>query len=378
MDTRNRGRVARSISASGNGSATFRSFWPLFPLILLIVAVTYLGSLGPPSLDRTATTMVVNLILVVGIYSFVGLSGVFSFGHMAFTLVGAYTYAYLSIPVDTKAIVMANLPVFLAGAQMPTVLATITAGVVAAGLALIVAIPLMRIAGLSAALGTFAVLIIVNQVARNWQDLTNGTSGVPAIPTTTTIQSATLWALFAVSAVFLLQQSRFGLRLRASREDEVAARAIAIRIPYLRGTAFVLSAFICGIAGALSAALLGAFGPGTFFLELTFLILVMLVIGGIKSLAGAVVGTIVVSFVSELLRRVERGVDFGAFQFAGRPGLREVSLAIVLLLILILRPSGIMGSREIYWPFGNPAGPPAGDQALRAEDEDREVDLGRG
>jgi branched-chain amino acid transport system permease protein len=296
--------------------------------------------------------MVINMILVVGIYSFVGLSGVFSFGHMAFALVGAYAYAYLSIPAETKAITMPNLPVILAEASMPPVPATIVAGVVAAVLGLIVAVPLTRITGLSAALGTFAVLIIVNQVARNWQDVTNGTSGVAAIPTTTTPQSATIWALLAVAAVFLLQQSRYGLRLRASREDDVAARAISIRIPVLRGASLVLSAFVCGVAGALSAALLGAFGPGTYFLELNFLILVMLVIGGIKSLSGAVVGTIVVAGVSELLRRVELGVDLGFVSFSGRPGLREVALAVILLLILILRPSGIMGGRELDWPFG--------------------------
>ncbi len=329
----------------------FLTVWPLLALVLVIVAVTYFGTRGPASLDRTVTTMVVNLILVVGTYSFIGLSGVFSFGHMAFTVMGAYTYAYLAIPLDTKAITMPNLPEFLARAQMPPVPATITAGFVAAVLAVIVAVPLTRMTGLSAALGTFAVLIIVNQVARNWQDLTNGTAGVPAIPTTTTPQNATMWAILMVTLVFLLQRSRFGLRLRASREDDVAARALAIRIPLLRGASLILSAFICGVAGALSAALLGAFGPGTYFLELNFLILVMLVIGGIKSLSGAVVGTIVVSAASELLRRVERGVDLGFFSFSGRPGLREVGLALILLLILILRPTGIMGAHELYWPF---------------------------
>ncbi|HKX75751.1 MAG TPA: branched-chain amino acid ABC transporter permease [Acidimicrobiia bacterium] len=335
-------------------------------MAILVVVVTFLGTRGPGSLDRTVTTMVVNLILVVGTYSFIGLSGVFSFGHMAFTVVGAYTFAFLAIPLETKAITMPNLPAFLASAQMPPVPATLMAGLAAAVLALVVAVPLTRMTGLSAALGTFAVLIIVNQVARNWQDLTNGTAGVPAIPTTTTPQNAVIWALVMVSLVFLLQQSRFGLRLRASREDDVAARALAIHIPILRGAALVLSAFICGVAGALSAALLGAFGPGTYFLELNFLILVMLVIGGIKSLSGAVVGTIVVAATSELLRRVEQGVELGSFSFSGRPGLREVGLAVILLLILILRPTGIMGARELTWPFRRTPTVRPGDRSMPA------------
>ena len=149
----------------------------------------------------------------------------------------------------------------------------------------------------------------------------------------------------------MFQQSRYGVRLRATREDEVAARALAINVPLERGRAFVLSAFICGVAGSMSASLLGAFGPANFYLDLTFLTLVMLVIGGIKSLAGAVVGTITVSATSELLRRLERGVDLGPVSFSSRPGLREVGLAVILLLVLILRPAGLMGGREITQPF---------------------------
>jgi ABC-type branched-subunit amino acid transport system permease subunit len=77
--------------------------WPLLALLIFVVAVTLIGSLGSASLDRTVTTMVINLILVVGLYAFVGLSGVFSFGHMAFMAVGAYTMALFTIPADAKA-----------------------------------------------------------------------------------------------------------------------------------------------------------------------------------------------------------------------------------------------------------------------------------
>jgi branched-chain amino acid transport system permease protein len=97
---------------------------------------------------------------------------------------------------------------------------------------------------------------------------------------------------------------------------------------------------------------LGAFGPANFYLELTFFTLVMLVIGGINSLAGAVIGTIVVSMASELLRRFEKGWDIGPVSMSARPGLRELALAGLLLLILIVRPAGLMAGRELTWPFG--------------------------
>jgi branched-chain amino acid transport system permease protein len=233
----------------------------------------------------------------------------------------------------------------------------------------------MRINGLSAALGTLTLLIVVNQVARNWRSVTNGTAGVPAVPLATTTTSAMVWALASMAAVFVFQQSRYGIRLRATREDEIAARSVAIKVPLERGRAFVLSAFICGVAGALSASLLGAFGPANFYLDLTFLTVVMLVIGGINSLAGAVVGTIVVSATSELLRRVERGVHLGPLSTSARPGLREIGLAGILLVILIVRPSGLMGGREIQWPGRRgrvpPPAAPAGAEPASVGTADR-------
>lgn len=337
-------------SASRIGTALVR-VWPALSLCLLIGAASLFGLMGA-SVNRTVGTMMINLLIVVGLYCFVGLSGIFSFGHIGFAAVGAYAFAFSAMTVEKKQTLLPNLPGWLTTLHLPTVPALLLAGTVAALVGLIVAVPLMRMSGLSAALGTLIMLIVINQVARNWRDVTNGTAGVPAVPVSTSTVSAMTWAFIFIGVVFAFQQSRFGVRLRATREDEIAASAIAINVPLERGRAFVLSAFICGVAGALSASLLGAFGPANFYLELTFLTLVMLVIGGIGSLAGAVIGTLVVSLVSELLRRLEKGFDLGPLSMSARPGLRELALAGFLLLILILRPAGLMAGREITWPFG--------------------------
>lgn len=338
--------------------------WPVVSLCLILGASSLFGQIGP-SVNRTVGTMMINLCIVIGLYCFVGLSGVFSFGHIAFAAVGAYAFAFTAMSPDTKARLLAKQPNWLTEIQFPALVAILIAGIAAALVGLVVSFPLMRMNGLSAALGTLIVLIIIYQVARNWRDITNGTAGVPAVPVTTTTTSAMFWVFGFAGAVFAFQQSRYGLRLRATREDEVAARALAINVPLERGRAFILSAFICGVAGALSASLLGAFGPANFYLDLMFLTLVMLVIGGINSLAGAVVGVLVVSLVSEFLRRLEKGFEFGPVSMSARPGLREIALAGILLLILILRPAGLMAGREIRWPFGRDgrAGP------LRGGDE---------
>ena len=209
----------------------------------------------------------------------------------------------------------------------------------------------MRLSGLTAGLATFAVLIIVNVVAKNWQQVTHGTAGVAGIPTTTTIAAALGWALAAMTVAWAFQRSGMGLRLRASRDDEAAARAVGIGIGRERAVAFVISAFFVGAAGALFGMFIGSFNPDAFFLNITFLMIVMLIIGGMTSLAGAMVGTLVISALAEFLRRVEEGVHLGPLELSAKPGLREVGLALAMLLILILRPSGLTAGREIAWPF---------------------------
>lgn len=263
--------------------------------------------------------------------------------------VGAYTGALLQIPPETKDVLLPDLPGFLAGAHLSAIPATIAAGLVTAGFALALAGPLMRLSGLTASLGTFVVLLIVNVVAKNWQEVTHGTAGISAVPTTTTRTSALIWALIALLAAYLFQQSASGLRLRASREDEIAARASGVRVTRERSVAWVLSAFFTGVAGALYASFLGSFNADFFFLGLTSLIVIMLVVGGSTSLAGAVVGTIVISVLAEAMRRAETEVDV--------LGLKEIGFAVAMLAILIVRPAGLTGGRELALPRARRFGP---------------------
>ena len=253
-------------------------------------------ALGPSSLDRVVVGMVINLILVVGLYTFVGISGVFSFGHAAFMAIGAYTGAILVIPPETKAFVLPDLPGFLRACTSTRCPATIVAGGDSQRCrARPAAVPLARLSGLTAGLATFAVLSIVNVVARNWQQVTHGTSGVSGIPTTTTIWGALGWALVAMAAAWAFQRSRIGLRLRASREDEAARGRSGSRRPRAHARVRRSRPSSSASRGALFGMFIGSFNPDAFFLNITFLMVVMLVIGGMTSLAGAVVGTIVIS-----------------------------------------------------------------------------------
>ena len=136
--------------------------------------------------------------------------------------------------------------------------------------------------------------------------------------------------------------------MRASREDEYAARAIGIAIVPERAVAFIVSAVRSAASPAPStASCAGSFGPDAFFLTTTFTVVAMLVVGGRFSLSGAVVGAIFLATVTEGLRRIELGVDVAFIHIPGRPGLQEVGLALALLLTLLLRPRGLTGGAEI-------------------------------
>jgi branched-subunit amino acid ABC-type transport system permease component len=339
--------------AGGRSRAAFltETVWPLAALVALTCVVTLVvWTLGPDSLDRVVLGMVINMIVVVGLYTFVGLSGVFSFGHAAFMAIGAYTSAILVIPPERREFAVPDLPGFLANVELHPFPATLVAGGIAALVALVLSVPLARLSGLTAGLATFAVLVIVNVVAKNWQQLTHGTAGVSGIPTTTTVGEALAWAVVAMASAWGLQRSAVGLRLRASREQEPAARAIGIGVARERAIALSVSAFFAGVAGAQLAMFIGSINPDAFFLNITFLMVAMLVVGGVTSLAGAVVGTIAISTTAEVLRRLEGGVDLGVVELPSRPGLREVGLALLMLAILVLRPNGLTGGRELAWP----------------------------
>ncbi len=334
--TTNRVKNALSVSAGLTGPAA------------LLSLIVFLASFGSLAQQRIVTVMLINLVFVVGLYVFVGNSGVLSFGHASFMGIGAYTTALLTIPEIQKNFLLPSLPGFVARAEYPDVVAMLIGTAVAGLVALALAGPLMRLSGLPAGIATLAVLIIVYVVLS--QSITGETRTLVGVPLTLTLGGALAVALLAISVAFVFQRSGVALRLRASREDEVVARSIGISVTRERTIAFVLSAAIVALSGSMFGHLQGSITPDAFYFSVTFLTLAMLVIGGMSSLFGAVLGTIVVSAIAEGLRQIEKGVDIGVLTIPERPGLTEVGLGLLLLAILIVRPSGITGGREFRWP----------------------------
>lgn len=316
-------------------------------LCLLVTVATLLGDSGTPRLARATGTALILLVLVVGLSIFIGTSGIFSFGHLAFMGVGAYTTAIVTMSPAQKTFQLPGLPSALASLQLNGVLAALLSGLVAMAFAALVSLPVMRLSGLTASLATVAILIAVNSVFQNWEAFTRGSAGLILDAEPPTTYGLLLWACLAVVGAVAFRYSRVGTRLAASREDEVAARALGIRVWWERGLAFAASAFVVGVAGSLFAQYFGSLNPDSFYLTLTFTAIAMLVVGGLTSVSGAVVGTLVVTVVLELLRAVERGVSIGGWEIPNRSGLTEVGLAVVLLVVLLTWPAGITAGREL-------------------------------
>lgn len=332
--------------------ATARRLWPpLFLCVVVVVSWALVEALDNGLYTRIAVRMLLLLMVVLALQIFSGNSGVLSFGHVAFMAIGAYTSALLTIPTGVKESTFLDMPSFLSSWIFPAELGWLEATLAGAGFAalfaLITAPPIARLAGVQAGIGTLAILVIVSVFAVQTVSVTRGTSTMIGVPETTTLLKVMIWVLIFVAVAFAFQQSRFGLRLRASRENERAARSVGVRVAGERAIAWVVSGFVSGAAGALYGHFFVTFSPFDFYFDITFLTIVMLIVGGMTSVTGAVVGVFFITFVNELFRRWE--VD----GFAGvtpPSGTASLVLAVVLLVTLILRPKGITAGKEIPWP----------------------------
>jgi branched-chain amino acid transport system permease protein len=330
-----------------------RRLVPLLILIVIVLVAVTLASTAGIVMQRRVIFAMVNLVAVVSLYIFMGNSGILNFSTIAFMAVGAYTSALLTMPPAMKSTFLPDLPTWLAAAQIPPLAGAGAGGLVAAAVALIVGLPIMRLSGIAAAIATMSLMIICYIVLGNWTWLTGGQQSLMGLPAYVGLWTSGLFALGAITIAFAYQETRFAIALRASREDEVAARATGVRIVRERLIAFVLGALVAGIAGSLYGHFLGTLRVENFYLDPTFLFVSMLVIGGTRSLSGAVIGVVSISILTELLRLIEVGFPLPGtgWTLAAAPGLGDVVLAAIMLLIILFRPSGITGGREISFDF---------------------------
>jgi branched-chain amino acid transport system permease protein len=315
----------------------------------VVVAVGFASTFASRSNEIYFLNALIAVSIVVATYVFIGNSGVLSFGQISFVAVGAFAAGVTTVPLESKAFVLPGLYPLLRDHTIGNLSSLLLAAAAGGLFALVVGLPLMRLSGLAAGIATFAVLEITHNVLREWEQIGPGATTLSLVPETTGALQATIGALAVMAVAFAYQRSRFGRLLRASREDAAAARGVGVDIHRQRLWAFTLSGALAGLAGGLLVHLLGSITTEQVYLELTFLSLAMLVVGGVTSLWGAVLGALVVSALDSFLNEAEQGLEVGVSLDLPQ-GTRVVLLGAIMALVLILRPSGLTGGRELRLP----------------------------
>jgi branched-chain amino acid transport system permease protein len=330
------------------GGAFGRGLLGAVPLVGFLILIAILApALGGGTVERTTITFLTAVAAVIGLGSYMGNSGTISFVHPAFMAVAAYTSGILTISPTIKERTLPEMPRFLASAQVDPLPALVLGIVAAAVLALIIGAPLARLSGAGAAIYTLAWLIIVHVVLIAARDITRGASTFFGVPRYVTLSGALAIASVAVVLARVHRESRIGLDLRASREDELAARSTGVPVYRARLFAFVLSAAIVGSAGVLFGHTVGAFSPTQFYFTIATTYLAMLIVGGQRTVTGAIAGATAITLLIEVARRLEEGFALGPLEVGQVFGLTQFALGLTLLFILYRRPEGIFGQSEI-------------------------------
>jgi len=340
-------------------------------LALLVCAVTagmalVLGLSG----QRMMTLYCVNLCAVLAFQIFSGNSGVVSFGHTAFMAVGAYVSAWLTMPTALQRTALPNLPAWLAGHELAVPLSLLAVLLVGLALAALSGVPIARLNGASAAIATLGFLIVIYSVLAAARDFTRGNQAFYGVPRATDITLALIFTCLFIVAARLYKDSRYGLMMRAVRDNETAALTLGVSPQRMRYVAWLISGGLATVAGALYGHMLGAFTPKDFYFHMAFIYVAMLIVGGMGTVTGAVVGVGLVMLLQEVLQEFERGFTLGPLHIPEIFGVPIVGVSLAMLLVLWLQPAGLVGHTEFAqgW-FGKPRLPQAPDAKAAAGTE---------
>jgi branched-chain amino acid transport system permease protein len=297
----------------------------------------------------------INAILGLSLNLIYGMAGMFSLGHAGFMAIGAYVSALLILTPAQKTAMWILDPIapWLLKIHSPFLVSILAAGIAAALFGWLISLPVLRLGGDYLGIATLGFSEILRILITNLTPLTNGPLGLKGIPAHTN-----LWVTYGCLAVIIactarLMSSNFGNVVRAVRDDEVAARTMGINTFQTRVLTFTLGCFGAGVGGALMGNIITTIDARMFTINQTYNVLMIVVIGGLGSITGSVVGAILVTAMLEWLRFVEDPIMIGAWQIplTGKPGMRMVIFSLLLIAVIIFRREGIMGMREFSWDW---------------------------
>ncbi|MGG0848210.1 branched-chain amino acid ABC transporter permease [Peribacillus simplex] len=298
-----------------------KGFWLSIVLALIffgIMQYTITNGMLNPFYINTLMFIGINIMLATSLHLIIGITGQFSIGHAGFLAVGAYASAVMTMKLE-----------------LPFIIAVLTGGIIAAAAGMVIGIPSLRLKGDYLAIATLGFGEIVRIVLLNIEYV-GGASGIQ-------VSHLTTWpwvfacVMITVIVIRNFTNSTHGRACISVREDETAADAMGINTTYYKVAAFVIGAFFAGIAGSLYAHNFYIIQPSNFGFLKSFDILIFVVLGGLGSLSGSVLAAILLTIVTTFLQ------DY--------PETRMIIYSLVLILMMIFRPQGLMGTREITTLF---------------------------
>ena len=328
--------------------------------LFLGAGLLYQGLLGGH--ERLVTLALIDAILVLGIQIYVGNTGVLSFGHIGFGAVAGYAFALMAISPVEKAKRIADAPFGLTDVHLSPWTSLAVAVAVVLVVAVVVGIGLARSGAESGAVSatviTLALLFVTHEVARNRPDLTGGDRAGLSFRIGGTLDSRIplyVALLGAILIALLYARSRGGRLAMAAREDDLAARAMGVNPLVQQMAALLLSVAVVAVGAGLRVYERGSILPRDFFFNLTLVTLVMLIVGGRRSVSGALLGVGVITAGRELARRMGQdgfeffgvGLDGAPLDWIFRENLKTVFLGVAMLGFMIWRPSGLLDDWDL-------------------------------
>ncbi len=324
----------------------------LMKILLIVVACLFLvfaqNYFGAYTL-RILNNIAIFIILGASYNLINGVTGQFSLEPNGFVAIGAYVTALCLLTNSAKLDMFqfADPSPFVLSLHLSLFPALLLGGLCATVLAVLLAIPVFRVRGDYLAIVTLGFGFIIKVLAINSPSYTNGAIGLNEIPSNISLYTTGALAIITVLCMLNVIYSKFGRAMKAVRDDEDAASAIGINTFKIKTFAFGTSAFFEGLGGGLLAVLLGTISPDLFTFFLTFQLLIIIVLGGLGSMTGTIIGAFLVIGGTEWLRFLDGPMSVFGFSLGTHPGLRMVVFSLILIFVMLFAREGIMGKKEL-------------------------------
>ncbi|MDF2371805.1 MAG: branched-chain amino acid ABC transporter permease [Rhizobiaceae bacterium] len=314
-------------------------------IILALVGAYYIW--GESYQARILYATFVNLLVVVGLQVFMGNANITSFSHSAFMGIAAYVAAICVTPAAMKAISLPLAPWGLNAFELSPIVSALLALGITGVLGLLTGLFIARLTGVGVTIVSIAILVIVHSIFLHRTDIFKGNQAFFGIPKIFDLPHITILVIVAIFVARLFRESALGVQLRACADDEVGARAMGVNVYRIRLIAWVVGTLFFATAGIAYAFFLGTISARPFYFNFVFLTVAMLILGGLRSVTGAVFGTLLITIGLEIVRWLETGPTLLSIKLPQMLGLSGLLLGVVIVAVMAFLPNGIMGNSEI-------------------------------